>query len=68
MIPQCANLALFCDGELDTADAYEFRDHLPSCNPCQARVLRHIRLCARLSSLRPMIETGPVAMPVEEAT
>lgn len=63
----CSLLAMFADGELDTPDAYAFRDHLRDCNPCQVALLAHLQLCARLSELRPTIETGPVAMPVEEA-
>ncbi len=62
----CASLSDFCDGELDTPEVYEFRAHLATCNACQAGVVEHIRLCARLSKLRPEIETGPVMAPGKE--
>jgi len=38
MTPRCTELDLFFDGELDTAPAAAFRDHLASCERCQ-RVL-----------------------------
>jgi anti-sigma factor RsiW len=61
----CASLAMFCDGALDTPETYAFRDHLRNCNPCQARVLRHVRQCARLAKFGPIIETGPVLLSEE---
>lgn len=61
----CDSLGPFCDGELDTPQAYEFRDHLKTCGPCQAGCLQHYQLCARLSDLAPRIETQPVRVPVE---
>lgn len=61
----CHHLALFCDGELAPVDAFAFRHHLRRCNPCQVSVLQHFQLCARLSELRPMIETGPVLLAEE---
>lgn len=61
----CASLADFCDGELDTPETYAFREHLQLCEACQAGVVEHLQLCARLRDLRPTIETQPVRVPAE---
>lgn len=64
----CDSLAAFCDGELEPADAWNFRAHLRACEPCQAEVLEHMALCARLSDLQPKIETAPVRRAGKEET
>jgi len=59
----CDSIAAFCDGEISTTRAYAFRDHLADCAECRDGVAEHLRLCARISELRPEIETQPVRVP-----
>jgi anti-sigma factor RsiW len=49
----CDDLVRFADGQLEMTAAQEFRDHLPSCERCQADLVDAMQLLAHLSSLRP---------------
>jgi cellulose synthase operon protein C len=49
----CSDLTSFADGELDSARAAAFRDHLRTCDACQAGLLEALQLSARLSTIEP---------------
>jgi anti-sigma factor RsiW len=48
----CADLIYFADGELEADRAAVFRDHLATCEPCQAGLVEALQLSAQLSALR----------------
>lgn len=47
----CSDLTSFADGELDSARAAAFRDHLRTCDACQAGLLEALQLSAQLSTI-----------------
>jgi hypothetical protein len=49
----CSDLTSFADGELEPARADAFRDHLRTCDACQAGLVEALQLSAQLSTLRP---------------
>jgi anti-sigma factor RsiW len=64
----CADLICFADGELEADRAASFRDHLATCEACQAGLVEALQLNAQLSALREHSNGRDTKQPVAALT
>jgi len=55
----CHDLVSFADGELEPERAAAFREHLRTCESCQAGLVEAMQLSAQLSTLPPRVAPAP---------